>query len=79
MSTLTLQLPDSVVRQISDLAARAGISTDEYARRALVRGITAEQQIAWLEERGRGSDPEAVKAIMGRVPDVEPEPHDRIE
>lgn len=60
MSTLMLELPNTIRRERDALARKAGISSDEYARRAIERSISAEAQLEYLRLLSRGDDPDAV-------------------
>jgi hypothetical protein len=72
--TLQVSIPDSVYRQIADLAARQNVSVERIAAAAL-----AEQVSGWMrigQKAGRGSR-ERFLAALDKVPASEPGPEDR--
>jgi|RhiMetdeSRZDD1v2_1073273.scaffolds.fasta_scaffold91933_2 HicB family len=89
MSRLTLQLPETLHRQLEAQAKREGVSLNQYIVYALSRQLTqsytvhvvpeeavAQQQTrftALLRDLGEAS-PEAVRAVLGAREQVEPEP-----
>ncbi|MXZ09982.1 MAG: toxin-antitoxin system HicB family antitoxin [Gemmatimonadetes bacterium] len=86
MSRLTLRLPDSLHRQLSDQAKQEGISLNQYIVYALTREATvaytvrpvsdtASQKVAYaalLEKLGRASFDE-IRAVLDERESVEPE------
>jgi len=73
--TLNVTLPDSVYRQIVELAARQQVSVERVVAAAL-----AEQLSGWSrveEKAGRGSR-ERFLAALDKVPAAEPAPEDRL-
>lgn len=89
MSRLTLQLPETLHRQLETQAKREGVSLNQYIVYALSRQLTqsytvhvvpeeavAQQQTrftALLRDLGEAS-PEAVRAVLAAREQVEPEP-----
>ena len=79
MSTLSLRLPDSLHAKIRELASEEGVSINQFLTLAAAEKVSALLTVEYLRERaGRGSR-EAFDAVLARVPDVEPDPKDRIE
>ena len=78
MSTLTVQLPNSIYENAKRLAIQEGISLDQLISAAVAEklsAIDAERYLRERAERGRKVD---IDAILAKVPSVEPEPHDRL-
>jgi hypothetical protein len=73
--TLNVDLPESVYRQIADLAARQQVSMERIVMAAL-----AEQLAGWthVENMARDGNRERFLAALDRVPPVEPDPEDRL-
>src|SRR5215468_9332309 len=78
MSTLSLRLPESLHRRLGEVAKEEGISINQ-----LISSAVAEKMSAFLTEevlmaraaRGRRRK---FTAALAKVPDAEPERHDRI-
>ena len=77
-SPLSTALPEPLRERIQALAANQGISPDQFITAAL------EEKLAWLEaekrmwERSARGNLEGFQRVMDKVPDVEPEEHDRL-
>lgn len=76
--TLNIQLPDSLHRQVKDLADRDGISMDQFIALAVAEKMSALRTVAYLEERAQRGSREKFEAVLGKVQDVEPEEYDRL-
>ncbi len=90
MGALTVRLPESLHRQVKMLAAREGISINQFVMLATAEKATLlneqRRQIAMLEERGRRAEAdllasgktiqERMQELLDRAPDVEPAPED---
>jgi hypothetical protein len=59
------------------LAARDGISIDQFIATAVAEKMAALMTEAYLEERAKRGSRAQYEAALAQVPDVEPEPHDR--
>jgi hypothetical protein len=78
MSLLNVQLPDSLYRGLQELSARDGISIDQFVALAVAEKISALTTERYLQERARRGNRSNYEAVLAKVPDVEPEPHDRL-
>ena len=92
MGALTIRLPKSLHQQVKMLAAREGISINQFVMLATAEkaALLKEQrrQIAMLEERGRRAEAdllasgktiqERMRELLDHAPDVEPVPEDRL-
>ena len=78
MSTLNVQLPESLQRAARELAAQDQVSLDQLIASALGEKIAALKTLEWLRERGQGADESDLVAVLALVPDAEPEIHDRL-
>jgi hypothetical protein len=77
MSTISLNLPDSLYKQVCKLAQQDGISLDQFIATAVAEKVAALTTVEYLRERGKRASLEKFEAVLAKVPDVEPEPHDR--
>lgn len=78
MSALSVRLPDSLHQRVRELAAREGISINQLIATALAEKMSALMTADYLEERARRGSRVKFLAALAQVPDVEPEPHDRL-
>ena len=73
MSTITIELPDSLAKRIQRLAGGEGISTSQFLASAASEKVAVWETQDLLEQRGARVDPQAIRRILEKIPDVEPE------
>jgi len=78
MSTLSLRLPNSLHEQIRQLAKREGISINQFIASATAEKMTALLTEEYLHKRARRGSRKKFQAVLDKVPDVEPEYHDKL-
>jgi predicted transcriptional regulator len=78
MSTLNIQLPDSLYNSLQRLAEQDGISMDQFVALAIAEKIAALTTERYLQERANRGDRASYEAVLAKVPDVEPELHDKL-
>ena len=81
MTTISLNIPDSLHTTVSDIVKREGMSLEQFIMLAMAEKASAIATEAYLEERAkRGSKEKFVAAMaMAKVADVEPpDERDRI-
>jgi post-segregation antitoxin (ccd killing protein) len=78
MSNLNVQLPDSLYKNLQALAEQDGISVDQFIATAVAEKIAALTTETYLEELAKRGDRNRYKAVLAKVPDVEPEPYDQL-
>ena len=79
MSTISLRLPESLHKQLRELARREGISINQFAATALAEKMAALMTSEYLEERARrGSRSKFEQALSKVRSTVEPEETDRL-
>jgi hypothetical protein len=78
MSTISLQLPDSLHGQARVQAVKDKISVEQLVALALAEKLSALQTEDYLLERARRGDAKKFREALSKVPDVEPEEHDRL-
>lgn len=77
MSSITLELPNSLHTKISELSKKEGISTTQFLILAAEK-MSAILTENYLEEEANKGKREDFDKIMKAVPSVEPEEYDRI-
>lgn len=78
MSTLSLRLPESIHRNLKSLAEREGISINQLINSAVAEKLAALMTEAYLEQRAARGTRRKLKAVLAKVPDVDPEKRDQI-
>jgi len=78
MSALSIRLPESLHQRVRELAAREGISINQLIAAALAEKMSAIMTADYLDARARRGTREKFLAALAQVPDVEPEPRDRL-
>lgn len=78
MSTLSLRLPNSLHEQIRILAKKEGISINQFVASAAAEKMAALLTEEYIQRRSARASREKFQAVLNKVPDVEPESHDRL-
>jgi hypothetical protein len=78
MSTLSLRLPESLHRRLSELAEQEGISINRLISSAVGEKMSALMTEEYLITRAKRGGRRGFLAALSRVPDVEPVDADRI-
>jgi predicted transcriptional regulator len=78
MSTVSIQVPDSVKRHVERLAAREGISVDQFYASAAAEKLAALETADYIARRAGRADREAFLRVLAKVPNTEPEEWDRL-
>ena len=78
MSTLSLRLPESIHHHLRTLAEREGISINQLINSAVAEKLAALMTEAYLQERANRGSRRKLRAVMAKVPDVEPEKKDQM-
>jgi metal-responsive CopG/Arc/MetJ family transcriptional regulator len=78
MSIVQVQIPDSLLESLHDLASRDGISIDQFISTAIAEKLSALMTENYLQEKAKRGSREKYDAILAKVPDVEPELHDKM-
>ena len=74
--TLQVDIPDSLVRQAGELAARQHVTVDQIVASALAAQISAAATRPSIAERGRRVNWQKVDELLARVPNQPPLPGD---
>lgn len=78
MTSLSLRLPESLHRQLRQLAEKEGVSMNQLISTAVAEKISALMTAEYLEERASRGDRAAFDRVLSRVRDIEPDADDLI-
>lgn len=78
MSALNVQLPDSLYKNLQKLAAQDGVSLDQFVALAVAEKISALTTEGYLQERGSRGNRSKYEDVLAKVPNVDPEPYDKL-
>ncbi|MEO0375219.1 MAG: toxin-antitoxin system HicB family antitoxin [Cyanobacteria bacterium P01_A01_bin.17] len=76
MSSLSVQLPESLYKSLQVLAQQDGISVDQFIATAVAEKISALTTETYLEEMASRGNRAAYEAVLAKVPDIDPEHND---
>lgn len=76
MSTLTIQIPDGVARQLRECAEKEGVTVDQLLSSAAAEKLSALMPVEHLRERARHAKREDFIAFLNASPDTPPLPGD---
>ena len=76
MTALTIRLPDSVHRKIKELAARDGVSVNQFIASAAAEKMASVLTLDWLRAEAAQGRRDDFLAMLDRAPDVPPLPGD---
>jgi hypothetical protein len=78
MSTLEVKIPDLLLMQINEIAAKEKVSVDQIVSIALAAQVSASQARESISSRAKRVDWQKVDDILARVPDNPPLPGDEL-
>lgn len=78
MSTLTLRLPTSLHEKIKELAKLEGVSINQFLVTAAAEKMSALLTKDYLAQEAKKASREDFLRVLHSVPDVEPEPYDKL-
>ena len=76
--TLQVEIPDSLARQVTDLAAQQSVTVEQIVTAALTAQVDAAPTRSGIKERAARVDWKKVDEILARVPDAPPLPGDEL-
>jgi hypothetical protein len=79
MSSVTLELPDSLRRSIEALAAAEGYSLEQFLTAAAGEKLSVVLTMDYLKREAAAGRREAFEHYLQSVPDADPSPTDRSE
>jgi predicted transcriptional regulator len=77
-TTLSLRLPESLHRQLKHYAEQDGVSMNQFITTAVAEKLASLATMEYLEERARRGSKEKFHAVLGEVPDTEPQEGDEL-
>ena len=78
MSTLTIQMTESLARQLHECAAREGVTVDQLLSAAAAEKLSALLTLEHLRQRAIRAKREDFVAFLAASPDVPPLPGDEL-
>lgn len=79
MSTLTIQIPESLRKHIEALAAKEGYSVSQFLASAAGEKLAVMLTTDYLRREAEAGRRQDFDRYLGAVPDVEPTESDRLE
>lgn len=78
MSTLSLRIPESLHRELRELARREGVSINQVISSAVGEKVASLRTLEYLRERARRGNRERFEQVLAKVANAEPEEVDRL-
>ena len=78
MSTVSVDLSDSLHAAAGELAREAGVTVSQLLASALAEKVSAVSGSGWYEARAAKGDRVLFEAALAKVADVQPDERDRI-
>jgi hypothetical protein len=78
MSTLTIQMPEGLARELRECAAREGVTVDQLMSAAAGEKLSALLTVEHLRARARRANREDFIAFLNGSPEVPPLPGDEM-
>ena len=78
MSTMNVNIPESLRRRAQALAQDDGVSLDQFIATALAEKVAVLDADSYIRARAARGSREKFERVLSKVPDVEPEEHDRL-
>ena len=78
MSTISLQLPDSLHERVRELALKENVSINQLITLALAEKLSALMTEEYLSQRAKRGDRKKFQRALAKVASVEPDERDRL-
>lgn len=78
MSTLSINLPDSIRQRVEVLAREDGVAVDAFVATVLSQRIAVAEADSYVRRRATQGSAQQMLEILEMAPKVEPEERDRI-
>ena len=78
MTTLHADIPDSLMKQVKELAQQEQTTVDQLVAIALTAQVSAWRATESIASRARRADYEGFDRVMAAVPDIPPMPGDEL-
>ena len=79
MSILEVKIPDLLLKQVNEVAAKGKVSVDQFVSIALAAQVSASQARESISSRAKRVDWQKVDDILARVPANPPIPGDEVD
>jgi len=73
MSTITVEIPNSLAKRVLDLAHGEGLSASQFLASAAAEKVAVWETEDIIKQRKQSADPAAISALLAKVPDIEAE------
>ena len=71
-TTLSLQLPDSIHKQLVAYAEQDGVSMNQFIATAVAEKLASLATVEYLEQRAQNANRDKFRAVLSKVPDSNP-------
>ena len=78
MSTMSIRLPESIYRQMKEIARKEGVSMNQLVNSAVSEKVSAILTEDYLAERGKRGSREKYEAVLNKVAEAEPANDDKL-
>ena len=78
MTTITADLPDSLLRRAKIIAEKEGMTLDQFLAIALSGQLSSWDTAKSVEDHVKRKSWERMRELLSKAPDVEPEPFDAL-
>jgi len=78
MTTITAELPDTLLRRAKNVAEREGMTLDQFLAMALSGQLSSWDTARTVEDHVKRRGWEKMRELLSNAPDVEPEEYDRL-
>ena len=79
MTSITIQIPDSLLNHLNSLAAREGFSVSQFASSAVSEKLAVFHSLDFLQQEAEKGSVEDFHRLLNRVPKVPPMPGDELD
>lgn len=79
MSTISVRLPESIHKQVRELAKREGTSINQLISTALAEKISALMTEEYLVKRGNKGSRKKFQKALANIKDVAPDDYDKLD
>jgi len=78
MSTLSVRLPDSIHREVRELAKEDGVSINQFISLAIAEKVSSLRTVEFLKQRATRGSAAHLLSILDAAPDIAPDENDQI-
>ncbi len=79
MSKMNITVPDSLLKQAQEVAEREDVTVDQLISTALAEKMSALMTVEYLKVHAARGDAHRFRQALDKVPDIEPDPVDRLQ